>query len=272
MEELIKHAAGYAKLGCAVFPCHLDKTPMTPHGFKDATTDRATVLAWWTEHPQASIGIACGASGWLVLDIDGDKGGFESFAELRDRDIITSDDLHTFTTRTGGGGMHIAWKQPEGVKIGNSTDPIRRLLGLKAGDVLGLDIRGEGGYIIAPPSGHPSGNLYQIEINAKPQPAPERLVDLLTEIKKPKAEFTAGPINPKGAIKSAISKVAQAPKGERNNVLSNQAWFLLHLVKDGSIPRNIAEDALRYAGQGAGLTEREIQATLISKSRLVLGA
>jgi hypothetical protein len=44
MEELIKHAAGYAKLGCAVFPCHLDKTPMTPHGFKDASTDRATVL------------------------------------------------------------------------------------------------------------------------------------------------------------------------------------------------------------------------------------
>lgn len=261
MDNLLSYARGYAKLGAHVFPCKLDKTPMTPHGFKDATTNLEQIGKWWNAEPMASIGIACGASGWLVLDIDADKGGFESYAELRDREIITPGDLLTFTTRTGSGGMHIVWLQPEGVEIGNSAGKLGQ----------GLDIRGYGGYIIAPPSPHPSGNTYQIERNERPRPAPARLVELLVEIKQPKSEFVSGPVNPKGAIKSAITKVARASKGERNNVLSNQAWFLLHLVKDGSVPLNVATDALNYAGRAVGLSEREIQTTLQSKTRLVLG-
>lgn len=262
MSDLIKYALGYVKLGCFVFPCKLNKSPMTPHGYQDASNDRETVKAWWTERPDASIGIACGATGWLVLDVDPDKGGFESYAELRDREIITPGDLLTFTTRTGSGGMHIVWLQPEGVEIGNSAGKLGQ----------GLDVRGYGGYIIAPPSPHPSGNAYQIELNAKPQPAPARLVELLKEKPvPPQAERNIAALNPKGALKHAVTTIVRSNKGARNTALSNQAWFLLHLVKDGSIPLNVVTDTLGLAGKQVGLTEREIQATLMSKTRLVLG-
>jgi hypothetical protein len=118
MDELIRDAIAYAKRGCFVFPCKLDKTPMTPHGFKDATNNLEQIGKWWNAEPSASIGIACGATGWLVLDVDPDKGGFESFAELRDREILTPADLDTFTTRTGGGGMHIVWLRTAGQQRG----------------------------------------------------------------------------------------------------------------------------------------------------------
>jgi hypothetical protein len=261
MDELIKHASGYAKLGCFVFPCALDKKPLTPHGFKDATNDRAIVRAWWTEHPQASIGIACGATCWLVLDVDADKGGFESFAELRDREILTPGDLDTFTTRTGGGGMHIVWLQPAGVPLGNSAG--------KLGP--GLDTRGEGGYIIAPPSGHPSGNLYQIEINSKPKPAPARLVDLLT-VKEP---TPSGPVmipkNLDRTLQRSYERVANASQGTRNQTLNNASFYLFGLVREQKLADGDVKETMRAAGLRAGLDEREIQATLTSAWRGAMG-
>jgi hypothetical protein len=261
MEELIKHASGYAKLGCFVFPCRLDKTPMTPHGFKDASNVRLVVQTWWIEHPEASIGIACGATGWLVLDVDADKGGFESFAELRDREILTPGDLDTFTTRTGGGGMHIVWLQPAGVPLGNSAG--------KLGP--GLDTRGEGGYIIAPPSGHPSGNLYQIEINSKPKPAPARLVDLLT-VKEP---TPSGPVmipkNLDRTLQRSYERVANASQGTRNQTLNNASFYLFGLVREQKLADGDVKETMRAAGLRAGLDEREIQATLTSAWRGAMG-
>jgi hypothetical protein len=262
-QELIKHASGYAKLGCFVFPCHLDKTPMTPHGFKDATNDRAIVRAWWTEHPQASIGIACGASGWLVLDIDIDEDtdGFESFDVLREKEIVTHDDLDTFTTRTGGGGMQIVWLQPEGVKIGNSAGKLGK----------GLDTRGEGGYIIAPPSGHPSGNLYQIEINSKPRPAPARLVELLTV----RETLPSGPVtlpkNPSRTLQRSYERVANATQGTRNETLNKASFYLFGLVKEQQLAHDDVKETMRAAGLRAGLAENEVQATLTSAWRGAMG-
>ena len=262
MDELIKHASGYAKLGVFVFPCNLDKTPMTPHGFKDATNDRAQVRAWWTERPEASIGIACGASGWLVLDIDADKGGFESYAELRDKDIITPADLDTFTSRTGGGGMHIVWQQPQGVLIGNSAGKLGK----------GLDIRGDGGYIIAPPSPHPSGTAYQIERNARPRPAPGRLVELLLAAPSiPTSEGIVIPKNLSRTLQRSYERVANASQGTRNDTLNKAAFYLFGLVREQQLAHEEVRETMYAAGLRAGLKDNEIRATLTSAWRGAMG-
>jgi hypothetical protein len=158
------------------------------------------------------------------------------------------------------------------VVICNSSDPIRRLLGLKPNEDMGLDIRGVGGYIIAPPSGHPSGNLYQIEINSKPKPAPARLVDLLT-VKEPTTP--GGPVmipkNLDRTLQRSYERVANASQGTRNQTLNNASFYLFGLVREQKLADDEVKETMRAAGLRAGLDEREIQATLTSAWRGAMG-
>src|SRR4051794_22759713 len=97
--HLEEWALAYAKqLGWAVFPLAPgQKTPLTAHGFKDATTDEAKIRGWWKAHPAANIGIACGSvSGIVVLDEDPRNGG----------DVLPFSLPHTIQALTGGGGAH----------------------------------------------------------------------------------------------------------------------------------------------------------------------
>ncbi|NLE75621.1 MAG: hypothetical protein GX605_02565, partial [Chloroflexi bacterium] len=138
---MLAAALAYAARGWAVFPCKpRGKEPLTPHGCKDATTDAARVRAWWAKWPRANVGIACGPSGLVVLDVDGDAGR-ASWAQLGQ-----SGQTPTATT---GKGQHLYY-QANGHHVGNSAG--------KLGP--GLDVRGAGGYVVAPPSVHPSGAVY----------------------------------------------------------------------------------------------------------------
>lgn len=151
--KLLQAALLYAKkYGFAVFPCKPDKTPATPHGFKDATRSEETIREWWRKDPRALIGIATGAvSGGLVvidLDVDEEKGK-DGAAVLREWELDRGafpDTVHTLTPR---GGVHI-WFRGAGFK--SKTD-IRE----------GVDIRADGGYIIAPPSERFDGREYCFE-------------------------------------------------------------------------------------------------------------
>jgi hypothetical protein len=132
-QELLRAALAYAKRGTPVFPCRPDKSPLTQHGFKDATTDPARIHAYWTRWPGANIGIPTGkASGLLVLDEDRTGALSELPGELP----------ATTTARTGGGGLHMLYRYPAGEVIRNSASKLGA----------GIDVRGEGGYVIAPPS------------------------------------------------------------------------------------------------------------------------
>jgi putative DNA primase/helicase len=133
-------ALAYARRGVPVFALQPGrKEPATPRGFYDATTDSEMIRRWWTRMPLANIGIPTGeASGILVLDVDPDRGGRESLASL-EREI--GELPCTYRVQTGGGGEHIYFRYP-GERVGCSAG----LLGP------GLDIRGEGGYIVGPPS------------------------------------------------------------------------------------------------------------------------
>lgn len=149
MDEAIK----YAKLGLAVFPVKPTKAPWTPNGCKDAKTDTRAIRAWWKKWPDANIGIATGKpSGGLVVidvDIDEDKGiyGDDSLREWEKENGKLPD---TWQAITGRGGQHIYYRTDEKIKNTTNLYP-------------GIDIRGDGGYVIAPPSIHQNGNEYQWE-------------------------------------------------------------------------------------------------------------
>ncbi len=142
------HAAlAYAARGWPVFPCQ-GKIPRTPHGFQDATTDGTQIRQWWARWLDATIGVPTGvASGLVVLDIDPRHGGEESLATL----IAAHGPLpETVESRTGGGGRHLFFQHPGGY-VPNSSGRLGP----------GLDIRGDGGYVIVPPSLHASGQRYE---------------------------------------------------------------------------------------------------------------
>lgn len=152
--KLLEAAIEYTIQGFAVFPLRpKDKTPIYSGGFKIASTDPEKVAEWWRKTPTANIGIATGqASGGLViidLDVDENK-GINGFETLRDWERSHSDLPDTANTITGRGGYHLFYR---------SQNPINNRV-----DVLpGVDIRGDGGYIVAPPSIHPNGRAYEWE-------------------------------------------------------------------------------------------------------------
>lgn len=259
-KNLQRWAKGYAERGAYVFPCHLDKSPITAHGFKDASRDPQQIQRWWVEHPDASIGVACGASRWFVLDVDADKGGFDSFAQLQHDNLLTPDDLATFTTRTGSGGYHVVWTMPDGVTLGNSAGKLGK----------GLDTRGEGGYVIVPPSDHPSGNAYKMEINKPPQPMPQSLIDLL--IPPVALPGTTGtpitiPSNLSRTLQRSYERVANAAQGTRNDTLNRASFYLFHLVREGKLAEGEVRETLEAAAIRAGLERRETAATIQSAYR-----
>jgi len=141
--KLLAAALGYAQKGKAVFPCKPGKkTPLTEHGFKDATTDEAQIRKWWTENPQAWIGMPTGeANNLFVIDVDVKNGapGLESLAALEEEHGKLPD---TLTQTTASGGIHYLFEYPKHVKLGISAGKLG----------MGIDTRGEGGYIIVSPS------------------------------------------------------------------------------------------------------------------------
>ena len=126
----------------------MGKHPRTVHGLKDATTDELRIQAWWSQWPDANVGIITGAkSGLVILDIDPRNGGDDSLAELeRTHGLLPK----TIESLTGGGGQHLFFQHPGGSIKSNSLAE-------------GIDIKADGGYVVAPPSSHRSGEPYRWE-------------------------------------------------------------------------------------------------------------
>lgn len=169
---MMRAALAYARLGLAVIPLHTPrgdggcscgrancgnrgKHPRNAKGSREATRDPEQIAAWWRQWPDANIGIATGrAAGLVVIDIDPRHQGDEYFPELPERYGALPE---TWEVQTGGGGRHLYLRSPAGVRIRN-----------RANWVQGVDVRGEGGYVVAPPSLHPSGRRYEWELSSRP--------------------------------------------------------------------------------------------------------
>ncbi len=160
---MIEHALDYIDRGFRVFPlhsmrgahcscgkadCSAGKHPRNPGGFLNASDDPAQIIEWWTRWPSANIGAPTGdGMGLWVLDIDPDKGGRASLAELEAKYGAIPPTIEAFT---GGGGTHFYFAHAEGAGIRNRT-----------AIAPGIDVRGTGGYIILPPSNHVAGYRYR---------------------------------------------------------------------------------------------------------------
>lgn len=191
---MLKAALGYARKGKKVFPIKpLGKTPLTPHGFKDATCDCEQIRLWWNKWPDSNIGMPTGQeSGVVVLDVDPRNGGTESFYRLLDEHGGLPD---TLRQKTGGRGWHFLFKHPE-VRIGNGP-----LEGFE-----GVDVKGDGGYIVVPPS-KTKATYRWMDTRVEPAPFPSWLLRLIVQ-------------KPKGNSEPVSQRI---PKGRRNNTLTSLA-------------------------------------------------
>lgn len=180
---MVEAATGMARKGMRVFPCGADKKPLTSHGFKDASSDENVIRAWWTRWPDAGIGMPTGKiNNILVLDVDqDDKKGIDGEAALQvviDREGVTLPS--TRMVRTPRGGLHVYFKYP-GQTVKNSTSKIGP----------GLDVRGDGGYVIAPPSKNGNGKEYSVVIDGPIADLPAAFVKLIVEPVRPQAPAPA---------------------------------------------------------------------------------
>jgi hypothetical protein len=204
-------ALWYAEKSIPVFPCKPGrKEPLTPNGHKDASTDPERIRAWWSRWPDANIAMPTGKrSGWVVVDVDPEHGGYDSLAELHEAGHGLP---LTATIKTGGGGVHHYLRCPEGVEIRNSAG--------KLGP--GLDIRGEGGYVIVPPS--VTEGPYEVLHNRSPAEAPEWLIERLTA---PSGVSEGNVVTiPRAKVPGGGLEGPEIGEGERNTTLYKIACSL----------------------------------------------
>jgi hypothetical protein len=196
-----------AKRGLPVFPCKpRDKIPVTKRGVLDATTDLAIINDWWEGWPEQNIGLATGGEARLaVIDIDGDMGE-AALAKLE----RTHGELPPTVEVITGKGRHLYFRATG--QLPNSVAKLGK----------GIDTRGEGGYVIAAPSVHPSGRRYQWSVDSASQIAP--LPDWVAQALRP--------ISDKARDRRSNEEwhrllAGTIPKGQRNSTLTSIAGKLL---------------------------------------------
>lgn len=165
---MLEIALNCIRRGWYVFPCvPRDKRPLAglvPRGFLDASNDEEVIRRWWTAKPDANVGIATGASGLLVVDIDHGLDGRLGFNDSPES-LFEDTPLPTYAVRTG--------RRPElGIQLYFQADGSRNSAGWKENGCSG-DIRGDGGYVLAAGSIHPSGEPYTVLADHPLRPVPE---------------------------------------------------------------------------------------------------
>jgi hypothetical protein len=162
MSTLLDAGVAYAQRGLRVHPLHAgEKRPRWRSWQERATTDATTIRAWWTEHPTDGIGIATGsASGLFVVDLDM-KHGHDGIGTFLALEREHGEAPPTWRSMTANGGAHVCFATPLAGTIGN-----------RAGVWGGVDIRGDGGYIVAPPTVLADGKRYAWEIGYAPDELP----------------------------------------------------------------------------------------------------
>ena len=277
-----KKALRYARRGWPVLPlyavndgrcecaagqscAHPGKHPRTLNGVKDATTDPTVIKAWWERWPDANIGIATGwSSGFFVVDVDGDIGK----ASLKELQAKHGRLKRTVTVQTGKGRHR--YFRCEGARVGNSAGRLGK----------GIDVRGDGGYVVAAGSVHNSGAHYrfvdgrgldEIEI----APAPTWLLDLVTaegaasdepvaiEIPTvPPAKLDRARAYAESARRRELDRLAKAPMHQRNDTLNRVAFKLGQLLPYGILDSAVIAQDLAAMARTIGLDESEIGPTI----------
>ncbi|WP_422933314.1 bifunctional DNA primase/polymerase [Sinomonas sp. P47F7] len=256
--SLAESAGRFAVAGVPIFPCVPGgKRPLTTRGFHDATAETRRVVSWWRRWPGANIGLPTGAtSGVEVVDVDRKAGGsgFGSFEQARQAGLVGG---WLVLVRTPSGGMHAYYP----------ADPARRQPSWQAASAR-VDFRGDGGYVILPPS------VVDLETGLRAAYALIRsndgmvspvdamaLRDLLDTRREPIA-LSRGIANVRDGQRLA-GWVASRGEGERNRGLF---WAACRMAEAGASPE-VTQEVLGPAAEQAGLPSREVDVTIRSAYR-----
>ncbi|MEH3045515.1 phage/plasmid primase, P4 family [Sphingomonas adhaesiva] len=266
--EMLHAALEYARRGWPVFPCNArDKTPLVKAdrdaagkpikgtgGVKQATTDVEKVAAWWRRWPSAMIGVAMGENGLFALDFDprtdeatGEEWTLERLkAELETQ--IGASLPASLAVRTPSGGVHVYLSQPaEGASIRNRGNLPRH-----------VDVRGAGGYVIAPPSRMIDGRSYRWLRDDRDALIAEPPAGLVTVLRAKGAKGNGQSAKPQGdgveryalaALDSECQAIRSAEAGKRQDALNRGAFAVAQLVAAGAL----AEPSSRMAVLAAAL-------------------
>jgi KaiC/GvpD/RAD55 family RecA-like ATPase len=265
MSDRLQSALACHALNLSVFPLWpKSKNPSIqrwePYQFERATPEQ--LKSWWSAHPDWNIAVACGPlSGVMVVDVDGDRGA-ETLANLQRQHGPLP---RTWRSRTGK-GEHIWFRYPDGLDVTNARGQLKGT---------GIDIRGDGGYVVAPGSIHQSGATYEWQDDCHPDltplaEPPEWFLELLKRQPPERKPYRVGELNGShdryvdAAFRAEISAVASASEGDRNNTLHRSTIKLATLVAAGELEEGHAKRALADAALSAGLPEPEIAATIES--------
>ncbi|MEU1419205.1 bifunctional DNA primase/polymerase [Kitasatospora sp. NPDC005751] len=256
------------------------KPPAVKDWEKRATLDPERIRRCWSAGPY-NIGIACGPSALLVIDLDMPKNpddrppetwalpgvvsGHDVFALICEQHGQPYPD-DTFTVTTPGGSTHLYFAVPPGTGLRNTSGDCGRGLGWK------VDTRAGGGYVVAPGS-LIAGRPYTVVRDTDPAPLPPWLLTLLTPAPSrpaPQASMAAGrgghsrPAYADAALRGEAANVANAPEGTRNWTLTRAARALGRFVASGQLHRGDVEQALKAGAERAGLPPRDAAATITS--------
>jgi Bifunctional DNA primase/polymerase, N-terminal len=230
---------------------------LIPHGLKEATTNRARVLAWWTRQPLANIGLA---TGYLfdVLDLDGPEGVAALRAFARQHHLELPADGPVVRSGRAEAGWHY-YLAPAG-------------LGRRRGLLDQVDYQGPGAYVVAPPSCHASGLAYRW-VRDLDHPLPELPRPLRAELTRPAERSSApvvvplpvlaGPGHPyaRAALATELARVATAPRGGRNQQLWESGRNLFNFVAAGALTEGEVHQGLLQAAKRNGLLHEEPRQT-----------
>jgi hypothetical protein len=185
----------------------IGKHPITRHGFYDATTNIKQIKDWWAERPDANVAVATGKpSGLFVLDVDPDKGGFETLRKLEaEHGPLPQGPI----LKTGGGGRHHYFDYADS-DLPSTTNLLP-----------GLDTRGRGGYVVYAESVHESGKLYRFLRDKTPRkialpPVPDYLAELVRRSRSSRIQD------------SKSQEFKNITEGSRNDSLASVAGSLRH--------------------------------------------
>ncbi|WP_234905261.1 bifunctional DNA primase/polymerase [Rhizobium rhizogenes] len=275
----------YVSTGWPVFPCRpaaedvpdpntgeietkKEKTPYTSNGLKGATRYERIVRRWWSDTPQAMIGVPTGAPiGAWVLDIDVPPDHEDGRIWLAAMEELHGPLPETRTATTASGGKHYFWRHVDGV---------RNRAGKSLG--LGVDTRGDGGFIIAPGSVMLDGRGYEWDNDLPIADAPSWLLELvlpraINHVAQP-LSYTAGTndhyVN--RAVDDELQKLAGTSQGGRGHALNASAFSLGQLVGAGALSRSDAEAGLYNAAMANGSLQTDGERETLAKIKRGLEA
>jgi len=253
-------ALSLAAAGLSVFPAGTDKRPLLVGWQEKASNEEEQIRNWWNNYPTALPAIVVGRAGLVVIDCDrhpGSNDGIEAFNRLLSANGGNLADVPM--TKTARGGAHLFFKQPKGEPLGNRRGELPD----------GIDVRGAGGFVIAPGAELPDGKRWQC-VNGRPSLAeafkagtipelPLWLAGIIRPNRQPDREeideysrpgtnsSLRGQVYAAAALQGTAAELSSAPAGKRNEMLNAVAFRLGRMIARGWIDEKTVADALLEA-------------------------